>query len=108
MRFTDIPDDELALNQGSRVSFRGPEASSISDLPTMVRHDVGADRLVAVTARVEFSADDLALLAGGAPLYITMYGGCIPISVDIPAERVAIPDDARQLAEGYREGMRGE
>jgi len=84
MKFTAIPDNELDLQQGTRVLFRGPEGSGFGDLETMHRTVDGLP-LVAITARVELEADDLELLQAGHPIYITQYGGLIPMAVDIPA-----------------------
>lgn len=86
MRFTEFPDVEVAFHGGSRVLFRGPEGSGIGDLETMRRVIDGPH--VAITARVELEPGDLELLAAGHPIYVTQYGGLIPMAVDIPVERV--------------------
>jgi hypothetical protein len=106
MRFTRVPESELVFHGGWRIVFRGPEGSGFGDLETMGRQiPVGPDATAdAFTARVEFTADDLALLIGGAPLYITQYGGLIPMAVDIPVERVTVPEDVAGLTEGSIDG----
>ena len=105
MRFTRIPDDELDFHFGQRMVFVGPDGSGIEPLETMRRElrvgDVVAD---AFTARVELDSGDLELLAGGAPIYITQYGGLIPMAMDIPVERVTVPDDVAELTEGEADG----
>lgn len=80
MRFSSWPDDEVALQGGDLVLFRGPEGSGVGDLETLVGGGY-------VRARVELEPGDLALLAAGAPIYVSQLGGCVPISVDIPADR---------------------
>jgi hypothetical protein len=105
VRFTHIPDRELEFHGGLRMVFVGPEGSGVEPLETMRREltigDVSAD---AFTARVELEPGDLALLAEGAPIYVTQYGGLIPVAVDIPVERVYVPDTAAELTEEGTDG----
>jgi hypothetical protein len=105
MRFTPIPDEELEFHGGQRMTFVGPDGSGVEPLETMRRElaigDVAAD---AFTARVELEPGDLALLAEGAPIYVTQYGGLIPMAVDIPVERVTVPDDVAELTEEGTDG----
>jgi hypothetical protein len=106
VRFTEIPDDELEFHKGTRMLFRGPAGSGIGDLETM-RREVDGLPLAAITARVELEPGDLELLQAGHPIYVTQYGGLIPMCVDIPAERVEIPDTAQAWIDGYRDGLSG-
>lgn len=105
MRFTQVPDAELAFHGGQRMTFVGPDGTDIKPLETMRRElTVGNMSAAAFTARVELEPGDLELLAAGAPIYITQYGGLIPVSVDIPVERVTVPDDVTELTEGETDG----
>jgi hypothetical protein len=100
VRFTEFPDDEVAFHDGTRILFRGPADSGVGDLETMRRVvDIGGGPMDAFSARVELEPGDLELIQAGHPIYITQYGGVIPIAVDIPAERVVVPDSAAGLIE---------
>jgi hypothetical protein len=103
MRFTEFPDDEVAFHQGQRMRFGGPPDSGVGDLETMRRVvDIGGGPMDAFSARIELEEGDLELLRAGHPIYLTQYGGVIPIAVDIPVERVVVPDSAAGLIEADR------